>query len=329
MSTIEDLRCKEFATNRPPERIRVHTSPTLAGVEFWSVSDSLRKWSMHHDTFTAALLQGESFEVTWHSRGCSRAAGPGSVQLMEPDEVHRTIQVSEPVSLFMICWTPAALARSAGKGRFDGVPRFLRPQIDDPGLARVLRGLQASLSANRDGGDIEAAYEESTRRLLELSAQPPACMTSTRFHHPRVRRAIEYLHEFFADTIPLAVLANQAGLSKFYFARSFRAMTGFAPHQYQTALRLQSARRLLERGASVEVAADGAGFADAPHLTRAFGEWLGVSPAAWARGGRSSASDPPPTAQFDRGSGGPSPVNPPSSGSGKDAPCIHGAPLGA
>jgi AraC-like DNA-binding protein len=36
--------------------------------------------------------------------------------------------------------------------------------------------------------------------------------------------------------------------------------------------------------------ADGTGFADAPHLTRAFREWLGVSPAAWGNAWR--ASDP-------------------------------------
>jgi len=327
VSTVEAVWCKEFATNRPPERIRVHTSRNLAGVEFWSVSDSMRRWSMHHDTFTATLLLGSSFEVKWHSRGCSRAAGPGSVQLMEPGEVHRTIQVSQPVSLFMICWTPAALERTAAKLRVDGMPRFTRPQVDDPGLARALQALQSSVCAAHDELDIEAAYDDSTRRLLELGAQPPACPTSSRFRHPRVRRAVEYLHEFFADTIPLAALASQANLSKFYFARSFRAMTGFAPHQYQTLLRLQAARRLLEAGASVEAAADEAGFADAPHLTRTFGEWLGVSPGAWARRGRSS--DPPPRAQLDPGPGSPPPGTPPSAGRSKDFALVRGAPLGA
>ena len=51
-------------------------------------------------------------------------------------------------------------------------------------------------------------------------------------------------------------------------------------------LRVHEARRLLEQGCSVEEAGESAGFADAPHLTRAFREWIGVSPGAWGRARR-------------------------------------------
>ncbi|HEX9622050.1 MAG TPA: helix-turn-helix transcriptional regulator, partial [Polyangiaceae bacterium] len=78
-------------------------------------------------------------------------------------------------------------------------------------------------------------------------------------------------------------LAREARLSKFHLARCFREFTGLAPHQYQKLQRAQAARRFLERGASVQAAAEQAGFADGPHLTRTFREWLGVSPGAWAR----------------------------------------------
>jgi AraC-like DNA-binding protein len=98
-----------------------------------------------------------------------------------------------------------------------------------------------------------------------------------------VRRAVDLLNDSFAETVSLDILAREARLSKYYFARRFNETTGFAPHQYQKLLRLQAARRYLENGDSVEEAADRSGFADGPHLARTFREHLGVSPGAWAR----------------------------------------------
>ncbi|HEY0466868.1 MAG TPA: helix-turn-helix domain-containing protein, partial [Polyangiaceae bacterium] len=56
-----------------------------------------------------------------------------------------------------------------------------------------------------------------------------------------------------------------------------------APHKYQKLLRLQSARRLIERGLCVREAAAASGFADEAHLSRSFRDWLGVSPGTWRR----------------------------------------------
>jgi AraC-like DNA-binding protein len=299
-TNADAFSCREFATNRPPERIFVHSACRITGVEFWTVTESTRRWSMRHDTFTAILLLGPTLEATWHSRGRARTAGAGSIQLMEPSEVHHTTELSGPASSFVVYWTPAALERAAVALGMGGTPRFRCPQVDDPALTLALLRLQSSF---RTGGaaDVEAAYLDSTRRLLELAAMPPTCPLPGPFHHPRVRRALEFIHESFAEPIPLALLASRAGLSKYYFARSFRAMTGLAPHQYQILLRLQAARRSLERGASVERAASDYGFSDAPHLTRMFGSWLGVTPAAWARGGQ--VSDGPPLLQVGPTSG--------------------------
>jgi AraC-like DNA-binding protein len=292
VSNFDIVQCRQFTTNRPPEQIRVDTFRRLPGVEFWSVSNSTRRWSMHHDTFTATLMLGSSLEARWHSRGLQRKAGSGSTQLMEPGEVSRTLHTSKPFSFFMMCWSAKALQRAGAELGIVGAPRFRRAQVDDSGLAVLLQRLQTSVCA-ADGSDIEPLYVESMRRLLELAAEPPSCAVS-HCGHPQIRHARSYLHEFFPDTIPLDVLARRAKLSKFHFARSFRAATGLAPHQYQTLLRLQSARRLLEGGASVERAAAHVGFVDAPHLTRMFRNWLGVAPGAWARGGqtRDALSEP-------------------------------------
>jgi AraC-like DNA-binding protein len=105
-----------------------------------------------------------------------------------------------------------------------------------------------------------------------------------------VRRAVRRVRESFAESLSLDELASELQMSKCHLARCFERALGVPPHRYRRLLRLQAARRLLEAGFSVGEAASETGFADAPHLTRAFRDWLGVSPAAWGSAWR--ASDP-------------------------------------
>lgn len=295
MSTVEIVRCRGFATDSPHKYIGVHGFSSLPGVEFWSLTECRRSWAMHHDTFTAVLLSGESREVRWQSRGCSRQVRPASIQLMDPDEVHVMHGHSSPVSSFMVCWHPSALRRAAiERGVPDERLCFRAPQVSDAELAGLMQTLQGVLRSG-DLARIRLQYELCTDRVLEL-ADTPLAMSEKRIHHPRLRRALRYLHEHYAQTIPLEALAQHARLSKYHFARSFGAMTGLTPHRYQTLLRLQSARRSIEAGASVEAAAGRVGFSDAPHLTRLFRTWLGVSPGAWARGHARPSSKPPRSA---------------------------------
>ena len=89
-------------------------------------------------------------------------------------------------------------------------------------------------------------------------------------------------------TESLDVLAKEARLSKYHFARCFQQATGVAPHRYRKLLRLLVAKRHLENGRSVNETALAAGFSDASHLSRAFREWLGVTPWVWGSAWRAA-----------------------------------------
>jgi len=151
------------------------------------------------------------------------------------------------------------------------------------------------LDRARFDAPFEEQFLESTQQLLELYGErtPPL---RPRGDHPAMSRIRARLHDEFAETLSLERLAQEVGLSKFHVARCFKEATGVAPHQYQKLLRLQSARRHIERGACVREAAAACGFADEAHLSRAFRGWLGVSPGIWRRANapREITSVPPP-----------------------------------
>lgn len=274
-------------TDRPGEIVELTQVNTLPEAQFWRVEHSARHWSMLHDTFTACLVRGPSSLVArWSSRGEERSIGPGRIQLMEPGEVHRTTYVSEPASFFVTWWQPSLLERAALEMAGKVPVHFAHAQSDSVVLARALEALCRALVEGAPVFVIESAFADATARLLEVASAEGELAPRVRRRHPSVHRAVEYLRTAFAQTVTLDELARETRLSKFHFARSFRATTGFAPHQYQSLLRLQAARRHLERGTSVEESAALTGFADGPHLTRAFRRWVGVSPGSWARASR-------------------------------------------
>lgn len=280
-ATRSSLLRARLTTDIPEEVVELTHAPALPGAQFWRVEGSQRHWSMLHDTFTACLVQGPGpLAARWVSRGEERSIARGQVQLMEPGEVHRTTHVSEPAAFFVVWWSPELMLEVGRELGARGSIHFGSPQSSSPELARALARLAEAVNEEPDAFALESAFAAATDRLLALGVAPAA---QRQRRHPSVRRAVEYLHDAFDDTVTLDELARETRLSKFHFARSFRATTGVAPHQYQSLLRLQAARRHLERGVSVEESAALAGFADGPHLTRKFRRWVGVAPGAWSR----------------------------------------------
>jgi AraC-like DNA-binding protein len=273
----------DVETDRPGERLSVHRVTHLPGVEFWSVRDSMRHWAMHHDTFTASLVVGKpSMNASWSYRGRKQEVSSGHLQLMEPGEAHRTTRVSEPASFFVIWWHPDVVRGAAESLGMRGAVHLKYAQTNHPELRQAFQGLLAAVQSANDASLVEAQFLDSTERLLELCAdQKPASRPPGT--HPAISKVRARLHDEFAETLSLASLASEVGLSKFHVARCFKEATGVAPHQYQKLLRLQHARRHIERGSSVREAAAATGFADEAHLSRSFRDWLGISPGAWRR----------------------------------------------
>lgn len=100
----------------------------------------------------------------------------------------------------------------------------------------------------------------------------------------QVRRTIEMLEANVGRDMPLAVLAAEVGLSPYHFARAFKTSTGKPPHAYQTGLRMERARSLLEHSVlSVTEIAMEVGYESSQALARLFNRSVGMSPSSYRR----------------------------------------------
>ena len=98
----------------------------------------------------------------------------------------------------------------------------------------------------------------------------------------RQRRVMDYIDSHLGEDLSISVLANEACLSPFHFARAFKAATGTAPHRYVTDRRIGYAKSLIGEGrlSLAEIAAI-CGFSSQSHLTRWFKRLAGTTPAEY------------------------------------------------
>jgi AraC family transcriptional regulator len=100
----------------------------------------------------------------------------------------------------------------------------------------------------------------------------------------RLTRVKEYIEANLEGDLTIAQLAKVASLSRFHFARAFKAAVGKSPHRYVSGQRLDRAKELLLRGEeSLLDIAIALNFSSQANFTRAFHQSTGMTPGKYRR----------------------------------------------
>jgi AraC-like DNA-binding protein len=173
----------------------------------------------------------------------------------------------------------AAMTHRADQGLLDALRRYLA-LADSPADAKVLGPLVSKeihyrLLAGPLGGML--------RRLIRKNGNASA-----------IARAIGHIRGDIRSPIVVPQLARRVGMSTSAFHKHFKMITSTTPLQFQKAIRLLEARRLLRTGdASVTIAAFDVGYESPSQFSREYARRFGVSPSrdlARATGSSSPAS---------------------------------------
>ncbi|MFB9903376.1 AraC family transcriptional regulator [Allokutzneria oryzae] len=228
-----------------------------------------------------------SFGVTEHGaqsfscRGAGHTSAAGMVMAFNPDDPHDGRSAEEPGFTYRIIHIGPRLVADVladATERPSALPLFSVPVLEDPVLGAALRRLSFTLV--EDAGRL-AQDEALTAAVLAMARRGTVSPPRLAPVSAPVERARELLHAEYARNIGADELAAVAGCSRHALHRGFLVKYGMAASDYQRQVRLRAARHLLERGRPPgEVAAE-VGFADQPHLTRWFGRYYGITPAAY------------------------------------------------
>ncbi len=109
----------------------------------------------------------------------------------------------------------------------------------------------------------------------------------------RIGRSLRLIHAAYAQSLDVAQLAEEAGMSVPSFHSHFKAITQVSPMQYVKSTRLHQARLLMLRhDLTAEAAGHAVGYTSASQFTREFKRLFGLTPAAEAKRMRESFAIP-------------------------------------
>lgn len=130
-----------------------------------------------------------------------------------------------------------------------------------------------------------AADEQSLITILTnifyLYGNPADTEESTEIDMVRLEPGLKYLLAHLSEEISLETLANQSGLSQYYFVRAFHHWYGLPPHSYQLQQRIHLAKQRLREGKRIAEVAAETGFADQSHFARKFKALVGTTPGCY------------------------------------------------
>ncbi|MBQ9467524.1 MAG: helix-turn-helix transcriptional regulator [Clostridia bacterium] len=168
----------------------------------------------------------------------------------------------------------------------NGIPasdlQFREHISGDAGLEKKFR---AVVDAYRGGGEFrEAAVRAAALELLLELARGYRLgkedqQNADERHLDSVKEAIRYIKEHYERPMSVDEISRAAGLSKAYFSRIFRAVTGCTVVSYINIVRCRNAAKLLSSGRyKVGEAAARCGFENMSYFTRTYKQIMGVLP---------------------------------------------------
>jgi AraC family transcriptional regulator len=156
----------------------------------------------------------------------------------------------------------------------------------DPNLWDTVSKLKAQVENPTDPHYAEALSVVLLHELIRLNngVVPVAPLVRGGLAAWQQKRVARFIEEHLSEVIPLAALADMAGLSPYHFARAFKHSFGVPPHRYHMTRRVAQAKALLAKTTvTVTDIALQVGFSETSSFTAAFRKLTGHSPTEFRR----------------------------------------------
>ena len=149
--------------------------------------------------------------------------------------------------------------------------------IGDPALTEAFRNVHTAYTT-----DSVCRAARIRRAVLEvlilLREKHTLCKRSqdlpTDSGAERIKNAMIYIKQNLREALTLNDIAAHVGISKYYFAREFKRVTGQTAVEYINIARCKEAKRRIREGASVSEAALRYGFENLSYFTRTYKKYI-------------------------------------------------------
>jgi AraC family transcriptional regulator len=223
-------------------------------------------------------LQTVSYREKDYASGC--------IEVVPADLSYRVRSISTVRAIEWIhCYLePTFIAQIAYESvNHEGVELLLTRKNPDLLLHQIGLALKSSLEV--DGVD-SRFYADSMATAMAVHLLRHYSTCKHRFQEyedglskQKLRQAVEYIQAHLAENLSLSAIANELGMSQYYFCHLFKRSTGVSPHQYLIRQRVERAKHLLgQRERTILDVATECGFANGSHFAKCFRQYTGMNP---------------------------------------------------
>jgi AraC-like DNA-binding protein len=261
-----------------------------AGINALEIVHAARHFAPHFfESYAFGLVESGVCRIT--TRHGSWVAGPGSLTMFAPGELHQADVLSAEPYGYRMVYLPADLVRQlagVGGSSLSCAPPLQLPVVQDPAIARSFGRAHRDVMHNPGSPLAEDRLVACIRSLVRLPQ--PAAVGASSGDARLADAARACLAGSVGRPLYLEEVAGACGVTTFRLIRVFQRVTGVTPYAYLILLRVNAARRLLDAGATVSDAAYSCCFSDQSHLTRTFKRTLGLPPGQYLRSMRQHAA---------------------------------------
>ena len=246
-------------------------------VEAYSFKGIMQKFPNHfHDYYVIGFI--ESGERCLSCKNRKYTVEPGDLLLFNPRDNHTCEQINGgTLDYRCINVPPETMSKAAfeitGK---EYLPYFAPPVVFHSELVPLLRELHMIIMEEERGFRKEEIFffllEQLIKEFSEEGIEP-----SLAEENRETRIICNFLEENYMKNITLDELSELTGLSKYYLLRSFTKQKGISPYRYLETIRIDRAKKLLEKGVLPIEAALQTGFADQSHFSNFFKKFIGLT----------------------------------------------------
>ncbi|MCY6489799.1 helix-turn-helix domain-containing protein [Leptolyngbya sp. GGD] len=238
-------------------------------------------------------LGSQACDLEFVSEGCLQTISyqeqdfvSGCIEIVPTDLPYglRSISVVQSIEWVHCYLEPTFLAQIAYESiNPDRVELLLTLKKVDLLIHQIGLALRASLEADGVGSRFyaDSLATALSAHLLRHYSTRNHCFREHEdgLSKQKLRQAIEYIETHLGEDVSLTDIANELGMSQYYFCHLFKRSTGISPHQFLIRQRVERAKRLLKQSErTITSVALECGFANQSHFARCFRQCIGVNP---------------------------------------------------
>jgi len=267
------------------QKIEVIKLKNIGAVELLHASFVNQSFSKHfHDDFCFGVL--ESGQLDFNYRGEKISAVKGIINLCNPGEVHDGFtKTGWAYRMFYVSPMMMKELSCDISGKNNDIPFFKEGIINDKLMSQRLLHLHKVMTdAESFTIEKEELFIQVVTEFIKKHADSFISLELLTTSKPMIKNIINYINENLSQEILVSDLSEIAGISLFYFIRSFKKEMGLTPKEYVIQQRINKAIALIKQQRQLPLSdiALICGFYDQSHMNKYFKRYKGLTPTVFS-----------------------------------------------